>query len=205
LPDSVGLSTGIQYLWKVEAQIGPGRSVSSELVSFTLKGSRPDLLHSILCAFAVSLQTTAADSLRLLSPELPETVLTLKARERPHVMREAISNEVARALRDPATREEALASARRMASAMATAWSDSFLVRRVDRIAVLPPSERIVQGRADSLRRAGATAFSQRGPAAAIRIWQRALSDYRTVPRHRRHGSDIRQYRCRSHRAGPSR
>ena len=41
LPDSVGLSTGIQYLWKVEAQIGPGRSVSSELVSFTLKGSRP--------------------------------------------------------------------------------------------------------------------------------------------------------------------
>ena len=129
----------------------------------------------------MSLQTTAADSLRLLSPELPETVLTLKARERPHVMREAISNEVARALRDPATREEALASARRMASAMATAWSDSFLVRRVDRIAMLPPSERIVQGRADSLRRAGATAFSQRGPAAAIRIWQRALSDYRTV------------------------
>ena len=41
LPDSVVLSSGIQYLWKVEAQIGPGRSVSSELVSFTLRGARP--------------------------------------------------------------------------------------------------------------------------------------------------------------------
>jgi len=41
LPDSVVLSSGIQYLWKVEAQLGPGRSVSSELVSFTLRGARP--------------------------------------------------------------------------------------------------------------------------------------------------------------------
>jgi hypothetical protein len=41
LPDSVTLSSGIQYLWKVEAQLGPGRAVSSELVSFTLKGTRP--------------------------------------------------------------------------------------------------------------------------------------------------------------------
>jgi hypothetical protein len=41
LPDSVVLTSGIQYLWKVEAQLGPGRSVSSELVSFTLRGARP--------------------------------------------------------------------------------------------------------------------------------------------------------------------
>ena len=129
----------------------------------------------------MSLQATAADSLRQLSPDLPETVLALKARERPMVMREAISSDIARALRDSAARTEAFSSARRMASAMATAWSDSFLVHRVDRIASLRPSDRVLQGRADSLRRAGVAAFTQRGPSAAIRIWNRAVTDYRAV------------------------
>lgn len=41
LPDSVSLLPGTQYLWKVEAQVAAGRSVSSELVSFTLRGPRP--------------------------------------------------------------------------------------------------------------------------------------------------------------------
>jgi CHAT domain-containing protein len=68
-----------------------------------------------------------------------------------------------------------------MASAMAAAWSDSFLVRRVDRVAALKASDRAVQGRADSLRRAGVTAFTQRGPAAAIALWNRALPAYRMV------------------------
>jgi hypothetical protein len=42
LPDSVSLSPGIQYLWKVEARIGPDRWVSSELATFRLSaGARP--------------------------------------------------------------------------------------------------------------------------------------------------------------------
>ena len=39
LPDSVVLGPGIRYLWKVEARVGFGRWVSSNLVSFTLVGS----------------------------------------------------------------------------------------------------------------------------------------------------------------------
>ena len=42
LPDSVPMSPGIRYLWKVEARIGFDRWVSSELVSFKLVGgARP--------------------------------------------------------------------------------------------------------------------------------------------------------------------
>ena len=96
-------------------------------------------------------------------------------------MREAISEAVDRALRAPGAREEALASARRLATVIAAVWGDSFLVRRVDRIAALGPSARSLQARGDSLRRAGVNAFTRQGPASAILIWNRAVPAYRAV------------------------
>jgi hypothetical protein len=42
LPDSVALTPGIRYLWKVEARVGFDRWVASNLVGFTLiEGARP--------------------------------------------------------------------------------------------------------------------------------------------------------------------
>ena len=138
-------------------------------------------LPTILCVLTVTLQTTAADSLRLVALRLPESNLAIEARERPLVIREAISEAVAWALQVPDAREESLAAARRLASAMATVWSDSFLVRRVNRIAALRPSERALLRTGDSLRRAGVNAFTRQGPAAAIVIWNRAIPVYRAL------------------------
>ena len=42
LPDSVGLTQGRDYLWRVEARVGWDVWESSELVRFTLQGSVPD-------------------------------------------------------------------------------------------------------------------------------------------------------------------
>jgi tetratricopeptide (TPR) repeat protein len=138
-------------------------------------------LGTMLCALAATLQSPAADSLRTLALRVPESTLAMEARERPLVMREAISDALARALRVPGAREVALASARRLASAMAIVWRDSFLVRRVDRMAALGPSERALQSKGDSLRRAGVSAFTRQGPASAIRMWTRAVSALRAV------------------------
>ena len=86
---------------------------------------------------------------------------------------------------DPAATREAitaayrtgdLSSARTLASAYAIAWQDSFLVREVERFAGWPASRRSGKLWADSLRRAGAEAYSQDGAEAAITIWRRALA-----------------------------
>jgi CHAT domain-containing protein len=120
-------------------------------------------------------QSPAADSLRVLAQRLPESDLALEARARPAALREAVGEALAWAARSPASAEEELSVARRLAAAFAVAWRDSFLVREVARFAGWPPERRTRKVWADSVRRAGVAAFGQDGATSAIVIWRRAL------------------------------
>lgn len=134
-----------------------------------------------LFALALAVQSPAADSLYQLALRLPESRLTVEARARSLAVREAIADAMTRVVREPGQATEALDAARRLAGSYAAAWQDSFLVRQVERFAGMPAPRRAARIRADSLRRAGVAAFSQRGPAAAIALWRRALAGYRSL------------------------
>ena len=126
-----------------------------------------------LVAALLATQTSDADSLRLLAMRLPESALVVEARSRPLVAREALTDALAQSVKGEA---EALTTARRLANAYATAWADSFPVREVIRFASWPAPRRAGKVWADSVRRAGITAYSRDGPRAAIRLWRRALA-----------------------------
>ena len=128
-------------------------------------------------------QGTAADSLRLLAGRATETALVAEARSRPLVLREAVSDLMTRSVNGPASaRDDELTGARRLAEAYGVAWRDPFLVREVARFTAWPLEQRAAKVRADSLRRAGVTAFSRDGPAAAMGLWRRAAVRAAAVP-----------------------
>ncbi len=120
-------------------------------------------------------QGSDSDSLRHLAMRLPESALVVEARTRPLVAREALSDALAESVKGEAG---ALTGARRLASAYALAWADSFLVREVNRFASWPAARRAGKVWADSVRRAGIDAYGRDGPRAAIRVWRRALARY---------------------------
>src|SRR5213593_1828554 len=124
------------------------------------------IVAGIGCLLAV-LQSPASDSLRLLALSLPQTSLVLTVRQRPLAVRDAITESLRRGELD---------AAGKIAAAYALAWRDSFLVREVARFALWPTERRAGKVWVDSLRRAGITAYSRDGPAAAMRMWRRALA-----------------------------
>jgi CHAT domain-containing protein/Tfp pilus assembly protein PilF len=127
---------------------------------------------SLLVA-ALAAQSSGADSLRVLAMRLPESALVVETRARPLVAREALTEALALSIKGS---EEELTTARRLASAYAIAWADSFLVRQVERFATWPAGRRAGKVWVDSVRRAGIAAYGRDGPRAAIRLWRRALS-----------------------------
>ena len=133
-----------------------------------------------LLAALVAQQPQATDSLYQLALRLPESSLALEARTRPLAVREALADAFRLVVANPAG-GEALRAARHLAGAYAVAWQDPFLSRQVERFAALSHPQRAAKTRSDSLRRAGVAAFSQRGPRAAILVWQRALRGYRAI------------------------
>jgi CHAT domain-containing protein/tetratricopeptide (TPR) repeat protein len=134
-----------------------------------------------LLYLALLAQSPAADSLYRLALRLPESGLVVEARARPLAVREAVSEAMARTVRAPAERQEALEAAQRLARSYAAAWDDPFLTAQVQRFAGLAPAQRTTKVRADSLRRAGVARFSRDGPAAAISVWRRAVAAYRAI------------------------
>ncbi len=124
----------------------------------------------------VALQSPGADSLRLLAQGRSGSELVLETRARPYEVREAVAEGMARAVRFPASATTELAATRRLAVAYALAWRDSFFLREVDRFAAWPGERRAAKVRADSVRRAGVSAYSRDGPQAAIALWRRALA-----------------------------
>ncbi len=132
-------------------------------------------------ALATLLQSPAADSLRLLALRLPESVLALETRARPLAVREAVSEALARSVRTPTQGVQQIELAHRIAAAYAAAWRDSFLVREVARFSGWPARRRAGKIWADSVRRAGVTAFGRDGPTAAILVWRRSLARATTI------------------------
>jgi len=126
-------------------------------------------------------QAPAADPLYQLALRLPESRLAVEARARPLDVREAITEALARSVRSEREGEEALTVAGRLAAAHATAWQDPFLPNQVTRFTRMSRPHQVTKIRADSLRRAGITAFSREGPGRAIAIWQVAGSAYQAV------------------------
>jgi CHAT domain-containing protein len=179
IPDSVSIDPGRWYLWKVEARTGWERWTSSELIRFR---AGPEPTQEVPAEPSPSPHTLVPrsprqDSLRLVARQLSDSALVLEIRARPFEVRDALSETLALSLRgEPAAREEELVLAHRLAAAYAAAWHDTFLVREVARFSAWPPERRAVKVLADSVRRAGITAFSRDGAAAAIAIWRRALS-----------------------------
>jgi tetratricopeptide (TPR) repeat protein len=126
-----------------------------------------------LLTAVLTIQSPAADTLRLHALRLSETALVTETRARPLVAREAITQALVK---------NELDVARNLAAAYALAWSDSFLVREVARFAAWPADARAAKVWDDSVRRAGIAAFGRDGPQAAIAIWRRALSRASSIP-----------------------
>ena len=169
IPDTIGLAPGRLYLWKVEARTGWERWVSSELIEFRVG--------------PISIQSPQRDSLRLLVRNLSDSALIREVRLRPLEVRDALNETLALSVHgQPATRDEELAVAHRLAAAYAGAWHDEFLVREVARFTGWSPENRAAKVWADSMRRAGITTFGRDGGAAAITIWRRALSRSAGIP-----------------------
>jgi CHAT domain-containing protein len=124
-------------------------------------------LDLLLATAVLAAQSPAADSIRVLAARSPPSTLVLETRARPLAVREAVTG---------ALHQGELAEAGRLAAAYAVAWQDSFLVREVARFSGWPKERRAGKIWADSVRRAGITAYGRDGPAAAIAIWRRALA-----------------------------
>jgi hypothetical protein len=112
----------------------------------------------------------SADTIRRLATQGADSALVATAKESPDGVREALRQYLAQAVRDSTS--DALAAARRLSSAYAIAWHDSFFVRRVARFEQMSPAERIARARGDSLRLAGNVALDRSGVDAAMRRWR---------------------------------
>jgi hypothetical protein len=181
LPDSIIISPGQLYLWKVEARTGWDRWASSELMEFRVgPGTAPQLpLMPTPSRDLPVAQPPSQDSLRLLARRLSDSALALEIRARPLEVREALTQTLALAVRGHAAGE--LGVAHRLAAAYASAWHDPFLIHEVARFTAWPPQRREAKVQADSLRRAGVAAYGGDGATAAIVIWRRALTGATTI------------------------
>lgn len=130
------------------------------------------MTHASLVLLVLAAQSPAADSLRALGRELPEPALVVEAKAAPLAARDAVGESV---------RNGELEVARRLAAAYAVAWQDSFLVREVARFAGWSEGRRADRLWADSVRRAGNTAYRRDGANAAITLWRLALARARSI------------------------
>ena len=133
------------------------------------------MIVSVLLVVTLAVQSSPADTLRLLAQRLPplsESALVLEVRARPTAVRDAVTD---------ALRRSDTVTARRLAEAYAVSWDDAFLRREVGRFVAWPAERRTAKVWVDSVRRAGITAYSRDGPAAARRIWRQGLVRARAI------------------------
>lgn len=120
-----------------------------------------------LLLIAFSVQVQAADSIFARAKELSESALVAEARAAPLAIRAAVGQGL---------HAGDVEGARRLGTAYAIAWQDSFLVREVARFAAWSPERRAARLYADSVRREGITVYRREGAAAAIAVWRQALA-----------------------------
>jgi len=137
----------------------------------------------LLVVAALTAQSPAADTLRLLATHLPDSELAAAVRARPFAVRDAVTDALRQVVKGPtaSARDDQLAVARHLAAAYAVGWRDSFLVREVERFAAWPVMQRASKVWVDSVRRTGIAAYGRDGPTAAITVWRRALARTRAI------------------------
>jgi CHAT domain-containing protein/Tfp pilus assembly protein PilF len=118
----------------------------------------------------------------LLEAEDERSALAL-VRQHPDEARKGLAELFRLSMEAPHTeaRVQRLLQAEQLARVYHRAWSDSLLVLEVERFTRWSPDERAEKLEADALRRAGIEVFHSEGPRAAIRLWERALGQYRAV------------------------
>jgi CHAT domain-containing protein/Tfp pilus assembly protein PilF len=139
------------------------------------------LLHGLLAAALGAAtpqgQSSSPDLIALL--EAGDSVELLEAvRARPDDARNAVTMlfRLTVGAAESEERVRRLAQADQLGRVYEQAWSDSFLIRKVDQFARWSVGERAEKLEADSVRRAGVQAFYSEGPDAAIRLWERSLT-----------------------------
>ena len=137
----------------------------------------------LLVIAALTTQSPAADTLRLLASHLPDSALAAAVLARPFAVRDAVTDALRQVVKGPtaSARDDQLAVAHHLAAAYAVGWRDSFLLREVERFAARPTLQRASKVWVDSVRRAGIAAYGRDGPAAAISVWRRALARTRAI------------------------
>jgi CHAT domain-containing protein/Tfp pilus assembly protein PilF len=112
-----------------------------------------------------------------------EARLLEQVRARPDDTRDALAHlfQLTAQADDAVDRVRRLDQARSLARAYAQAWSDSFLVRKVEQFTRWSTEERAERMEADSARRAGVEAYYREGPGAAMRCWERSLTICRAL------------------------
>lgn len=120
-------------------------------------------------------QQQAVERLRASATGHDSTALTAAVRERPADARELLGLLLEQAGRSPSVSDSVLHVARRVASAYASAWDDSFPVSNLTRFERMSAQQRGAKVRADSVRLAGNAALGRRGAAAAMLLWRDAL------------------------------
>jgi CHAT domain-containing protein/tetratricopeptide (TPR) repeat protein len=118
----------------------------------------------------------------LLEAEDERSALAL-VRQHPDEARKALAELFQLSMEAPHTeaRVQRLLQAEQLARIHHRAWSDSLLVFEVERFTGWSLDERAQKLEADAFRRAGIEAFHSQGPRAAIRLWERALGQYRAI------------------------
>ena len=91
----------------------------------------------LLVIAALTTQSPAADTLRLLASHLPDSALAAAVLARPFAVRDAVTDALRQVVKGPtaSARDDQLAVAHHLAAAYAVGWRDSFLLREVERFA----------------------------------------------------------------------
>ena len=125
-----------------------------------------------LPAFLLAQQSVPAATLRALAERGGDSALRAGVARSPVAAREATQRLLERTAAGDAGADRALASANRLAGAIALEHRDSFPLHEVIRFARWSPAERGAKVTVDSLRRAGNAALGRAGFAAALADWR---------------------------------
>jgi CHAT domain-containing protein/tetratricopeptide (TPR) repeat protein len=132
------------------------------------------LLWTLMSAAIAPQSPSVVDELLTLAAEGTDSALAAQVAEWPDEAREAVRQLFILAESKTETAEH-LASAKRVAVALAGAWRDSFLLQQVVRFRDWSPGQRRTFVLADSIRREGNAAVYRDGVDAAMRRWRESL------------------------------
>lgn len=132
-------------------------------------------LWSLVSAAVLAQSGAAVQRIRILASTATDTVVAAQVGEWPDEAREAFRGLLIDATLALPQQALHLRSAERLAVALAAAWRDSFLLRRVAVFRSWPPARRRQYIVADSVRRAGNAVVYREGVGAAMSRWRESL------------------------------